>query len=483
MPSWLWSPTSADIETLVRESLKQIGRTSAIMPTKEAAWTVYCTMSCGMSGAEQWLDNNVRTWLFVSALLGVDNAIHTLCSHISTVTEDGMTSFLARNPNRYPDLVTRVSAGEWPAIHEQTLKSWSDHAWSFHKDSAEEDADDGWSGTAVLGCSPEAVSTIDTQIESELWNDDIIPGKVVIKGFRASTAIEKELCLKYENIIGKKLPLRTPQITPREFRASFLRKFPWARAVADAVAQHLTLSEIAISGGKYDLPALPHMLLVGPSGAGKSAMVEEICSLLGIPHTTASVGGTADDCGMSGTGQKWTTRSPSIPVKLMAYEHCANPALIIDEIDKSAGSDSRNGTVQGSLLSMMQPPDTGYMDVCLNMPVDLSMVSFIATANSTSLMDAALLSRFKIITVGRPKPTTDNFWSLLDGIALKSAARLNLQETMRLPDSAILDVYKSWIKAGCDIRELERAYTEVFAKLLTMMADFSLPDGPEAVLH
>lgn len=97
----------------------------------------------------------------------------------------------------------------------------------------------------------------------------------------------------------------------------------------------------------------------------------------------------------------------------MKTENCANPIIVLDEIDKAGGS-SRNGRVHDTLIQLLEPSSSScILDEFLQARVNYSKINWIATANDTSYMPAPLVSRFKTVRVNGPK-TREQFEVIIE---------------------------------------------------------------------
>lgn len=258
---------------------------------------------------------------------------------------------------------------------------------------------------------------------------------------------------RYGHIIGKRLSysgsIDEPAVIAREMRDTF----PWASDVARYIAGQLAL----LRNSAEDALKLPPLLLVGPPGSGKTRMLEWLCERLDASWQTISCGGIADSGGMGAVSRGWSSSRPSAPVQAMAEMECANPVLILDELEKGSEVGSRNGSVIATLISMMQNRGAFY-DSCFLSTVDISRVSFVATANELSVLPPALCDRFVVFRV--PRPSEEHFDSLITGVRRAEAARLGVHEEM-LPwlsqgDTAWLR--SAFASSGCSIRALEHAH-------------------------
>lgn len=139
----------------------------------------------------------------------------------------------------------------------------------------------------------------------------------------------------------------------------------------------------------------------------------------------------------------------------MHIHNCANPFIIIDEIEKA--QTSNNGGVHGALLSFLETTSSRtYFDECLLSRANLGEVSWFATANSLDGIPASLLSRFNIHEVAEPE--SDHFEAILNGLLDDCAKELGIQTT-ELPNvekSARAQLQKAFSE-GKSIRQIKRA--------------------------
>lgn len=271
----------------------------------------------------------------------------------------------------------------------------------------------------------------------------------------ASSREGKEISKRYERIIGHRLPFKGQIVDPMEVKREFLETFPWAENVARYISGQFAL----LRGSGNENPKLPPLLLVGPSGCGKTTMLEWITKKCGFPSTTIAVGGTHDAAGLPAVTRGWQTTRASAPVQLMMESGCCNPAIILDEVDKGSNErNAMNGSVQGAALAMLQPPSGSYTDGCLMAPVNLSHVTFMASANDLTALSEPLRKRFIVLKINSPSP--EHFDHLLPGVIANEARRLGIDPVM-MPwhsDSEEEWLRQTFISEGCSIRTLETAY-------------------------
>lgn len=263
----------------------------------------------------------------------------------------------------------------------------------------------------------------------------------------------RDITQRYDGILGKPLSFSGTLDDPLGFKRNFESYFPWADSVARFLGGQISLLH---NSGNNAL-RLPPILLVGPPGSGKTKMLEWMADQLEAKWMTIACGGVIDTGGLSAVSRGWASSRPSAPVQAMAELNCANPILILDELDKGSNIGSKNGSVMATLISMLQNSGQ-YYDPCLLSNVNISNVSFMATANDISEFPDALRDRFVIFRV--PRPDDRHFSQILTGIRENEAKRLHIDEKL-LPWLQREDI--SWLRnvfleANYSIRSLEQAH-------------------------
>lgn len=226
--------------------------------------------------------------------------------------------------------------------------------------------------------------------------------------------------------------------------------------VKDRILEFLAVRNLTEKG------QTPIICLIGPPGTGKTSIAKSLAEAMGRKYIRISLGGVRDEAEIRGHRKTYIGAMPGVIATGLEHAKAKNPLILLDEIDKV--SPEYNGSTSSALLEVLDSEQNKeFRDHYLEIPIDLSDVLFIATANSEQSIPAPLLDRMEIIELSG-YTENEKFHIAKEHLIRKQYEKNGVKKgNLKISDAALKGMINLYTREA-GVRSLERRIGQVCRK-------------------
>ena len=227
--------------------------------------------------------------------------------------------------------------------------------------------------------------------------------------------------------------------------------------VKERIVEYLAVRQLKDKGGSPTI-----ICLAGPPGTGKTSIAKSMARAMDKKYVRISLGGVRDEAEIRGHRRTYIGAMPGRLVTAIKQAGVKNPLILLDEIDKM-GRDYR-GDISSAMLEVLDSEqNVHFRDHYLELPLDLSEVTFVATANDLSQIEQPLLDRMEVIEISGYTSSEKLHIAKEHLVSKQLKANGIPKKALNFTDKGLEKIILSYTKEA-GVRELERMLGKICRK-------------------